>query len=905
MKAILRVVAGLSVLVSSLTLLTVSGGSAGGPDSAAAATRAPKPAIGAFTASPTGIDSAGGPLTLSGSVSNASTCTISVTPVLAGLPQTVPCSSFSASINLPANATSKVVRYKFTLTAQGASGTKTKHLTVKEAATPPPSISSFTATPGSLTGAGGQVVLATSVTNATSCAFSANQTLPGLPVTLGCSSGTAQTTVTLPASTSKKTKTYTFHLAATGSKTVKASALKVAVGPKTTSPTLSSLTPTAGAEAGGTMVTLTGTSLTGASAVAFGSTPATRITVVSDTSVTAVSPGTTAAGAVDVTVTTPGGTSNPEAFTYVANPALPTVTGVSPTSGPQGGGTSVIIIGTSLAGAKSVAFGTSPGTITADSDTSITVTSPVGTPGPVDTLVTTGAGTSSPSTADQFTYLASYTPCSSTLTQSSVILPGTYMVDCILDVPAGVTLTIDPGTVLKFSGGSVTVEGTLDAVGTAQNPITFTSFNDNTVGGTTGSGSPARGDWSGIAVQGTSASADIEHADIEYTGTGVQANGSSFVLQNSTLMDTGDGVTGNSTAASVVNDTFTGTLNPVLLSADAVTVEGNTATGVSGTAYAVGSSSLDLSKLSGNSASGSGDLVMQLAGGLGTSGTWMANDLPLAISSVNNAYFGLTVPAGITLTIDPGVVVKADGSTCTIDNGNSLHSLCVAGTLDAVGTAQNPITFTSFNDNTVGGTTGSGSPARGDWSGIAVQGTSASGTFEYIDGNYAGTFLSASTKGILTVEYDKFQGNGTSLSLNASYDLFTLSGSNFAIHYNWFDGNVTSITATSTWSPVNPACEYLPLISADGNKFGPQMGLKPMVSADELISLQAEALVTQTYPDGWVDNLVAGTSDLIGGSLTFPCSTPPVGDPSCAILALPLNFDTGIVLPTSCDVKSS
>ena len=57
-----------------------------------------------------------------------------------------------------------------------------------------------------------------------------------------------------------------------------------------------------------------------------------------------------------------------------------------------------------------------------------------------------------------------------------------------------------------------TVEGTLDAVGTTASPIVFTSVNDNTVGGTTGSGNPAAGNWEGIEVRsgpGINTSADL------------------------------------------------------------------------------------------------------------------------------------------------------------------------------------------------------------------------------------------------------------------------------------------------------------------------------------------------------------------------------------------------------------
>ena len=84
-------------------------------------------------------------------------------------------------------------------------------------------------------------------------------------------------------------------------------------------PTVTGLNPTDGPPAGGTEVTITGTGFTGATAVEFGSTPATGFIVNSDTSITGDSPA--GSGAVDVTVITGGGTSATapaDQFTYVA-----------------------------------------------------------------------------------------------------------------------------------------------------------------------------------------------------------------------------------------------------------------------------------------------------------------------------------------------------------------------------------------------------------------------------------------------------------------------------------------------------------------------------------------------------------------------------------------------------------
>jgi hypothetical protein len=79
------------------------------------------------------------------------------------------------------------------------------------------------------------------------------------------------------------------------------------------------VSPSSGPVSGGTSVTITGSGFTGATAVNFGGTAASSFTVNSDTSITATAPAATAVGPVDVTVTTPSGTSaasSADQFTY-------------------------------------------------------------------------------------------------------------------------------------------------------------------------------------------------------------------------------------------------------------------------------------------------------------------------------------------------------------------------------------------------------------------------------------------------------------------------------------------------------------------------------------------------------------------------------------------------------------
>jgi hypothetical protein len=75
-------------------------------------------------------------------------------------------------------------------------------------------------------------------------------------------------------------------------------------------PVISNVSPGRGPAAGGNPVTITGTGFTSAPIVMFGANPATVIQV-TGTQITVTSPASTVTGLVAVTVTTPGGTSNP------------------------------------------------------------------------------------------------------------------------------------------------------------------------------------------------------------------------------------------------------------------------------------------------------------------------------------------------------------------------------------------------------------------------------------------------------------------------------------------------------------------------------------------------------------------------------------------------------------------
>jgi RHS repeat-associated protein len=126
-----------------------------------------------------------------------------------------------------------------------------------------------------------------------------------------------------------------------------------------------------------------------------------------------------------------------------------------------------------------------------------------------------------------------------------------YILDGNVTVAAGATLTIDPGVVVKFNGTlrQLIVNGTLTAVGTAGSHITFTSYQDDSVGGdSNGDGSATQGQpgqWMQIQVSSGNTASHIQYADARYGANGstdsgygalkVTSAGTSVTVEDSTF----------------------------------------------------------------------------------------------------------------------------------------------------------------------------------------------------------------------------------------------------------------------------------------------------------------------------------------------------------------------------------
>ena len=333
-----------------------------------------------------------------------------------------------------------------------------------------------------------------------------------------------------------------------------------------------------------------------------------------------------------------------------------------------------------------------------------------------------------------------------------------YLISSNYTIASGVTLTIDPSVVIKITSANepwLLVQGAIKSNGTSANPVVFTSFYDDDYGGDmNGDGTattPSAGNWRRILIDTTSTgssftntlvryggnnndsdttakkgSIGVDTATVSFDGLVVEKSnyyGLSLVNTNSTVTNSRFSTSTNSSASAsgiyisggsptISNSVFSGNYRGITISGATPILTSNTFT--SNSQEAVYNSGL-IGNFSGNSGTGNGRNAILISAGTVTSA---GATTTLAQNSLSYLFKGTaTLAANSTLTFATGVVVKGWDSSGSTYGRISVPS---TATLYFSGTTVSDLIFTSMHDNSVGGTTGSITPAAGQWYGITV-----------------------------------------------------------------------------------------------------------------------------------------------------------------------------------------
>ena len=304
-------------------------------------------------------------------------------------------------------------------------------------------------------------------------------TVPGGPATL-------TNTLTPYTFTVNQAGNVRFRITNTLATTVRISIDDISISSYTTPvPAIASFSP--GSGVAGTVVTVTGTNFTGATALTLNGVAVTGFTVVNATQITFTVPAAATSGTI--AVTTPGGTAaSATAFTVLVPNPVPVITAITPNTAVVGAVTTVTITGTGFTAASVVNADGNPIASTFVSATQLTGTVPAGAPAGVYSVTVVnpapGGGTSNAVTftlTNPVPTITSFTPTSggpgATVTITGTNLTGATAVRIGSFAVANFTVVSNTSITLVVPSGTGSVSGTISVVTPGGTATSATPFN--------------------------------------------------------------------------------------------------------------------------------------------------------------------------------------------------------------------------------------------------------------------------------------------------------------------------------------------------------------------------------------------------------------------------------------------
>ena len=399
----------------------------------------------------------------------------------------------------------------------------------------------------------------------------------------------------------------------------------------------------------------------------------------------------------------------------------------------------------------------------------------------------------------------SYYPSLATLTQHTTltVARSPYIVTSTFTVPAGITLSIDPGVIIKMYGATsaMTINGALMAGGTVASPVIVTSFKDDTYAGDTNADAsattPAPGDWGSVKIASTAASSTLSHVVVRFGGVedaqtqhtanlrienasttvsnsiiekshtyGIRLNqAAGGVIENNTIRENNRNISGQTTGIGILMEQSSPTIANNTITQNTHGLWIYTASNPAITNNAFTQNTLNAIEVSNSYPTFSQNTAVQngtngiAIGGTQTQDYAFSTDVPYLPS-------GYTIAENTTLTLPAGAVMK------------SPRAFTVRGRLVSQGTAAHPVIITSLKDDTAGGDTNADGSATthaaSDWTYLSFIQNQATSTLTYTTVRYGGnrTAVSQPYEGALRIEHASPEIRNSTIAYNGPYGIW-------------------------------------------------------------------------------------------------------------------------------------